>query len=151
MEKKTLILGLIPFCKGQLLFESCLRTKVAHIAFLIGVPVPVPISIPPVETLAFDLLSLADQIAVYSRGAMATVLFATVTAKDAPPTNRLTKIRVETSGDVHSQTESPPRSIRISTICPFQIYFLRGPTDIYCHIIITWTVFPSLKGPMSSR
>lgn len=37
---------------------------------------------------------------------MATVLFAMVTAKAAPPTHRLTKIRAESSGDV-SQTESP--------------------------------------------
>lgn len=37
---------------------------------------------------------------------MATVLFAMVTAKAAPLTHRLTKIRVESSGDV-SQTESP--------------------------------------------
>lgn len=66
----------------------------------------VPISIPPSETLTFDLSNLADQIAVCNWGAMATVLFAMVTANAAPPTHQLTQIRVESSGDV-SQTESP--------------------------------------------
>lgn len=37
---------------------------------------------------------------------MATVLFAMATARAAPLTHRLTKIRVESSGDV-SRTESP--------------------------------------------
>lgn len=37
---------------------------------------------------------------------MATVLFAAVSAKAAPPTHQLTKIRVESFGDV-SPTESP--------------------------------------------
>lgn len=37
---------------------------------------------------------------------MATVLFAMVNAKATPPTHRLTKISVESSGDV-SQTELP--------------------------------------------
>lgn len=79
------------------------------------------ISLSPLETLSSDLLNLADQTAVYNGvGAMATVLrvFTTVTAK--------AKIRVETSGDVNSQTESPTQKYQ---------HFLKRRSNIYGKII----------------
>lgn len=53
---------------------------------------------------------------------MATVLFAMVTAKATPPTHQLTKIRVESSGDV-SQTELPTQKYQYFYSLPLSDLF----------------------------